>query len=199
MTRERSSARDSLLPNVTHLIPEYRIVRRRTHDRPPERLLPGATPKRELRTIGLTTPSRSRLHPRASRRIRFCFPASPSGRPVILAICEDVQGVYRSIAASLSAGHSDRQSAGANADERREPFHGSCSNRFCGSEPLHADVQEGHWSYTTRVASESHPLEDSIGNVFRQGHVSDTALRLSATDFPRRREPIPSCYTTSNF
>src|ERR1700733_6994292 len=30
--------------------PEYGIVRRRTHDRPPERLLPEATPKRKLRT-----------------------------------------------------------------------------------------------------------------------------------------------------
>ena len=35
-------------------------------------------------------------------------------------------------------------------------------SRFCRSEPLHADVQEGHWSYATRVASESHPLEDAI-------------------------------------
>src|SRR5580704_8850572 len=120
MTRERSSARDSLLPNVTHLIPEFGIVRRRTHDRPPERLLPAATPKRELRTIGLTTPSRSRLHPRASRFIRFCFPACPSARHVILAICEDVQGVYRSIPASLSTEQPDRQSAGAIADERGE-------------------------------------------------------------------------------
>src|ERR1700723_1001555 len=137
--------------------PEYRIVRRRTHHRPPERLLPGAIPKTELRTIGLTTPSRSRLHPRASRCIRFCFPACPSGRPVLLAICQDVQGVYRSIPAWLSAEHPDRQSAGATADERREPFHGGCGNRFCRSEPLHANVQEGHGSYTTRVASESHP------------------------------------------
>src|SRR5438132_10133940 len=93
---------------------------------------------------------------------RFCLPACPSGRPVILAICEDVQGVYRSIPASLSTEHPDRQSAGATADERREPFHGGCGNRFCRSEPLHADVQEGHWSYTTRVASESHPLENAI-------------------------------------
>jgi len=162
MRRERSTARDSLLPNVTHLTRVQDCVRRRTYDRPPERLLPGATPKRELRTIGLTTPSRSRLHPRASRFIRFCFPACPSGRPVILAICEDVQGVYRSIPASLSTEHPDRQSAGATADERRGPFHGGCGNRFCRSEPLHADVQEGHWSYTTRVASESHPLEDAI-------------------------------------
>src|SRR5580704_12462152 len=157
MTRERSSARDSLLPNVTHLIPEYRIVRRRTHDRPPERMLPAATPKRELRTIGFTTPSRSRLHPRSSRFILFCFPACPSGRPVILAICEDVQGVYGSIPASLSAEHPDRESSGATADERREPFYGGRGNRFCRSEPLHTDVQEGHWSYTTRLASESHP------------------------------------------
>jgi hypothetical protein len=59
--------------------------------------------------------------------------------------------------ASLSSEHPDRQSAGATADERREPFHGGCGNRFCRSEPLHADVQEGHWSYTTRVASESDP------------------------------------------
>src|SRR4030081_2316245 len=161
MTRERSSARDSLLPNVTHPT-RVQDCTRRAHDRPPERLLPGATPKRELRTISLTTPSRSRLHPRTSRFIRFCFPACPSGRPVILAICEDVQGVYRSIPASLSTEHPDRQSAGATADERREPFHGGCGNRFCRSEPLHADVQEGHWSYTTRVASESHPLEDAI-------------------------------------
>jgi len=111
--------------------PSTGLYGRRTHDRPPERLLPGATPKRELRTIGLTTPSRSRLYPRASRFIRFCFPACPSGRPVILAICEDVQGVYRSIPASLSTEHPDRQSAGATADERREPFHGGCGNRFC--------------------------------------------------------------------
>src|SRR6202041_1863070 len=88
--------------------PEFRIVRRRTHDRHPERLLPGATPKRELRTIGLTTPSPSRLHPRASRFIRFCFPACPSGRPVTLAICEDVQGVYRSIPVAVATGFADQ-------------------------------------------------------------------------------------------
>ena len=153
---EMMTVRGSLLPNVTHLT-EYRHVRRRTHDHPSERLLAGATPKRELWTIGLTTPSRSRLHPRTSRFIRFCFPACPSGRPVILAIYEDVQGVYRSIPASLSTERPDRQSAGATADERREPFHGGCGNRFCRSEPLHTDVQEDHWSYTTRVVSESHP------------------------------------------
>src|ERR1700722_17132451 len=165
--------------------PEFRIVRRRTHDPPPERLLPGATPKRELRTIDLTTPSRSRLHPRASRFIRFCFPACPSGRPVVLAICEDVQGVYRSIPASLSTKQPDRQSAGATADERREPFHGGYGNRFRRSEPLHADVQEGHWSYTTRVASESHPktLLASIARLMtrsRLGHLSDLSECLMA-------------------
>ena len=90
------------------------------------------------------------------------FPACPYGRPVILAICEDVQGVYSSIPASLSTEHPDRQTEGATADERREPFYGGCGNRFCRSEPLHADVQEGHWSYTTQVASESHSLEDAI-------------------------------------
>jgi len=122
----------------------------------------GRPPQKELRTISFTTPSRARLHPRASRFICFCFPACPSGRPVILAICEDVQGVYRSIPASLSAEHPDRQGAGATADERGEPFHGGCGNRFRRSEPLHSDVQEGHWSNTIRVASESHPLGDVI-------------------------------------
>jgi AraC-like DNA-binding protein len=66
------------------------------------------------------------------------------------------------IPASLSTEHPDRKSAGTTVDEGREPFHGGSGNRLCRSEPLHADVQEGHWSYTTRVASESHPLEDAI-------------------------------------
>src|SRR3984957_10496128 len=158
MTRERSSARDSLLPNVTHLIPEYRIVRRRTHNRPPERLLPGATPKRELRTIGLTTPSRSRLHPRASRFIGVCFPTCPSGRPVTLAICEDVQGVYR-----VSPHRYQLNTRIGKAQELLLMKEESLSmvtvaTGFARSEPLHADVQEGHWSYTTRVASEPDSL-----------------------------------------
>ena len=119
-------------------------------------------PRKENSGLSVSHSVSFRLHRRASRFIRFCFPACPSGRPVILAICEDVQAVHRSIPASLSAEHPDRQSPGATADERTEPFHGGCGNRFCRSEPLHADVQEGHRSYTTRVASESDPLDDAI-------------------------------------
>jgi hypothetical protein len=35
------------------------------------------------------------------------------------------------VSSQLSTEHPDRQSAGTTADERREPFHGGCGNRFC--------------------------------------------------------------------
>src|ERR1700730_151353 len=103
-------------------------------------------------------------------------------RHLILAICEDVQGVYRSIPASLSTEYPDWQSAGTTADESREPFHGGCGNRFCRSEPLHADVQEGHWSYTKRLASGSHPqtLLESIARLMRRSRLERSRVAADA-------------------
>ena len=102
---------------------------------------------------------------RSHNSISFCSSTSISIHPFLFSslpvwsTCHprNLRGCSRRLQecpASLSTEHPDRQSAGATADERREPFHGGSGNRFCRSEPLHADVQEGHWSYTTRVASE---------------------------------------------